>query len=483
VLFLTVLALGSLQGANAPDEPQWFVDRSVTLTPRPEPVPALKYRLLPLTPELKEGNAVPIYLRLLHERNDESRREWNEKPAAWNQLPLDQLPVGEIRKFLADNAYTMKQLELGARRTTAEWNYTLDAGNPIGILLPDAQGTRTYGGLLLLQARLEIAEGNYEAAAHTLQTGFALSRHVADGPFLINGLVANAIGSQFADALLEWVARADAPNLYWALTALPQPLIDLRKELEIDQRIFELQFPILADLKRERTPAEWDAALKQLRTEVERLRPITYEKGADNKNKLAPPGRAPTDPAAESPELPAARKYLVERLQLPAARVDAMPPAQVLLLHLAAVIDELRDDLFKGASLPVPQALPVLQAAEKRLQATPDTEATWIPRTLLSAIPRVVVSVSRLERQLAALRVIEAVRLHATAHDGHLPDKLADITEVPVPDDPGTGRPFDYRRETETATLIGPPLNVPVRPKHPVPKTALRFRLTIKSKG
>ena len=86
-----------------------------------------------------------------------------------------------------------------------------------------------------------------------------------------------------------------------------------------------------------------------------------------------------------------------------------------------------------------------------------------------------------LEREV--MRVIEAVRLHAAGHEGRLPDKLADITAVPVPLDPGTGRSFEYQVESGTATLIGPPLNVPVRKNQPVPKTGLRYRLTIKGKG
>jgi len=69
----------------------------------------------------------------------------------------------------------MKQLDLGARRKTAEWNYTLDAGDPIGILLPDAQFMRNYGGLLVLKARLEMAEGDYTAAAHTSRPGLPLA--------------------------------------------------------------------------------------------------------------------------------------------------------------------------------------------------------------------------------------------------------------------------------------------------------------------
>ena len=222
------LACGAQDAAAKAEEEKWAVDRSLSLSPRSETAPALKHRLFPMAVDLKEGNAVPIYLRLVHEQNDEARKLWRDKSAEWNKLPLDKLPLAEARKFLDDRKYMMKQLDLGARRTSAEWNYTLDAGDPIGLLLPDAQGMRIYGSLLTLKARVELAEGNYAAATQTLQTGFAMSRHVAEGPFLVNGLVAVAVATQLADVLLDWVSRADAPNLYWSITALPRPLIDFR---------------------------------------------------------------------------------------------------------------------------------------------------------------------------------------------------------------------------------------------------------------
>ena len=38
-----------------------------------------------------------------------------------------------------------------------------------------------------------------------------------------------------------------------------------------------------------------------------------------------------------------------------------------------------------------------------------------------------------IERRLAALRTIEAIRMFAASHDGKLPAALGDIKEVPVP--------------------------------------------------
>jgi len=165
---------------------------------------------------------------------------------------------------------------------------------------------------------------------------------------------------------------------------------------------------------------------------------------------------------------------------MPADKVDAMAPAQVILLCLEGIKDDLRDDFFKSVYLPASQALPVAEAADKRLKATPNTETTRLPRTFLPAIPKVIVANNRLERKIAALRIIEALRLYAAGHDGQLPEKLSDITEVPVPLDPGTGKPFEYQREKDMATLIAPPLSV--QSTYISAPTGQRYRLTLKSK-
>src|SRR5260370_273349 len=108
------------------DEPaeKWLLDRAGTIAPAAAPVPIFKYRLYPKMTDRKDGNAVPIYLRFAHERSDAWKKQLREKPAEWNKLPLDQLPLAEVKKFLDEHKYNLKQLDLGARRKTAEWNYT-----------------------------------------------------------------------------------------------------------------------------------------------------------------------------------------------------------------------------------------------------------------------------------------------------------------------------------------------------------------------
>src|SRR6266568_2980524 len=80
-------------------------------------------------------------------------------------------------------------------------------------------------------------------------------------------------------------------------------------------------------------------------------------------------------------------------------------------------------------------------------------------RLLAPAITKVLAADIRLDRQLAMLRVIEAVRLYAAEHDGQLPEKLSDVGErVSLPADPATAKPFDYTLEDKrTFRLTAPP--------------------------
>src|SRR5262249_10492651 len=65
------------------------------------------------------------------------------------------------------------------------------------------------------------------------------------------------------------------------------------------------------------------------------------------------------------------------------------------------------------------------------------------------------VAQQRHQRQTNLLRAIEALRMHAAEH-GRFPDKLEDVTVVPVPRDPYTGKPFEYSGGGGVAKLSTP---------------------------
>jgi hypothetical protein len=61
----------------------------------------------------------------------------------------------------------------------------------------------------------------------------------------------------------------------------------------------------------------------------------------------------------------------------------------------------------------------------------------------LPALGRSYYSATRLDQGIALLRAVEALRMYTAEHKNQWPAKLDDCT-VPVPDDPVTGKPFNY---------------------------------------
>src|SRR5262249_53830972 len=140
---LLVCVVSAARAEDKPPSP-WAVDRSVTVSPQAAPKPALRYRLMPLSSTLKEGNAVPIYLRLVHEQNDAQRKYGTESPKKGNPCLWKKIPQNKAKNSLRGMRNFTRQIEVGARRRTAEWNYTIEEPNPIGMLLPDVQWMRNY---------------------------------------------------------------------------------------------------------------------------------------------------------------------------------------------------------------------------------------------------------------------------------------------------------------------------------------------------
>jgi hypothetical protein len=68
-------------------------------------------------------------------------------------------------------------------------------------------------------------------------------------------------------------------------------------------------------------------------------------------------------------------------------------------------------------------------------------------------VSKSIASFARLDRQIAALTAVEAIRSYAAAHGGALPARLEDVSDTPVPQNPVTGKPFEYRVENGSATL------------------------------
>jgi hypothetical protein len=94
-------------------------------------------------------------------------------------------------------------------------------------------------------------------------------------------------------------------------------------------------------------------------------------------------------------------------------------------------------------------------------------------RQLKESHARVRQLMHRLDRDVAALQCIEALRHYAATHDGQLPKQMTDITDITVPKNPETQKPFGYRLDGSKAILDA------AAPQGGQPRDALRYEITL----
>ena len=447
VCALALISPLSGRAAEKPDAAQIVI--RMTVKPMPAPKPALKYQLLPELREMNPGNPIQAYAKCFAEQhNFFFSKDVAEKRELWQKLPLKDLPVSEMQYYktyrgrgplgLADQA---------ARLDTPDWQILIPLKNEgLHLLLPDVQQLRTLAGALKVRFRLELAEGRLDDAFVTAKTMLALSRHMGEHPSLIGELVAIAIASLTLETVDEFIQQPGCPNLFWALTDLPSPFIDLRKGSQADRLMLEKEFALL----NEREPMTDE----QLHKVIEHYSELIRGFGNTNAKELKKAETWMRERLGNEDYLRAARQRLIE-YGLNEDAVAKFPKLQVFLLDQGREVKIWRDELNKALALPYWQASRILDAAP-RLQI--DTNYLFF-----GTLPiKVKHAQARLDQRLALLRCVEALRLYAAEHNDSLPEKLDDIP-LPLPVDPATGKPFRYKVESGTAHLEGANLVIPVR--------------------
>jgi hypothetical protein len=74
-------------------------------------------------------------------------------------------------------------------------------------------------------------------------------------------------------------------------------------------------------------------------------------------------------------------------------------------------------------------------------------------KQLKPAHDMVLKQMNHVDRKIAALQCIEALRLYAGSHDGKFPQMLSDVTDIKIPVDPVTKKPFSYKSTGSEAVL------------------------------
>jgi len=445
------------------------------VTPAPLPSPLLKYRFWPSAAEMHDSDAslliatsVAQYQSVYHRHSatddqppkDENLRlaidrllratEWQQEDVQLAQR-IVQLTETEVLNPLA-RAALFDDADWGHWKIFREQHWT----EAYQTLLPIQQESRWLGRLLSLKARLAARNGDIATAVNTLRTQFRLGHHIADSPFLVSRLVGAAICFQAANEILRLSEHTASANLYFALATLPNSPITMRPSVEAEWAVVEgaigwpddEQFGLL-------TESEW--------------RDIFIDQAEDlikfgGRNQLNLPEPVKSDPILRRAaagiqtslrailQYPRAKQLLIDDGASP-AEVDNMPVGEVIARIQHSTTQRVLQRSLSHLYLP-PHERPRTNAQWNDDIDSPDAFITVPPvvRLLRPVISNVNVSEVRLSGQIAALKTIEALRAHA-AETGSWPTSLADIEVVPIPVNPWTGQPFEYRLENDIAIL------------------------------
>jgi hypothetical protein len=416
----------------------------LVIEPMPAPRPALKYQLLPELKEMNPGNPIYGYLKCFGEQQNfffnKTSVEAREK---WETMPLKDLPLKELQGY---GSAALSQADYAARLDTPDWQILLKAKKEgHSLLLPDLHQLRLLATALKVRFRAEVAERKFDDAVATAKTMLALARHLGEHPTSIGNLVGIVVANVALGPMEEMIQQPGCPNLYWAITDLPDPLVGTRKGYQGARLAVAAEFAGLQE-----TLPMSEAELRQAGPVHGQLLKYVTERG---KREMEGWLRARV---LDEAHVQAARKRLLQA-GLPEDLVQSFPALQVVLLDDKHEFEARLEEDIKWMGLPYWQAEQgFLDNAAARQQN--DTVLGKILETLFGTQRVELLSVrkaqARLDQRIALLRHVEALRLYAANHEGKLPARLEDIG-VPLSVDPVTGKPFVYRVAGETASLRG----------------------------
>ncbi len=365
----------------------------------------------------------------------------------------EKFPIEKARDFVKRFQRTYERLETGSRCENCDWEYHIRGNKEIlTVPLPEIQECRDLARALQAKCRLEIFEGKYEDAIRTARVGKILARHMGQNtPMIVAPLIGIAIDSMMNECLLELVQRPDAPNLYWALSTLPDPPFVFTNTPEAEVDLIRIMIPELAramDDPESLSEEDWKVFDQNLIQMIPAFSNAGYSQETRSTAGLF---------LAKSwgiTAYPKAKQWLLSEGKTP-EEIKNLPVAKVLGLWSVYRFAIVRDEYLKCSELPAWQLRAINPESfwndGKFEIATP---LDVLASLMFPAITAYRNALARAEANNDLMRIVEAIRLYGAEHDGKLPERLEEITSVPIPPfDPMSGQPYVYTLKDGTATV------------------------------
>ena len=234
------------QPATAPAARPSQYDRALTVSPAAADGVAGSFAYSQQTLDLRDENAAPLYLQAFIMAPDfwaTNGQEWNE--VYYDQSPQERDPAA-VEALLKQYQTAFEICEPAVRRTWSDFGSPLREKG-ISTLLPYLNQCRMLANAMDLSVDYQRLGGNHDAAEEMTRRLFVLGRHVGNArqPLLVDGLVGVGIAAMAAKQASQLAEMPGAPNRYWAVATLPQPMFDTAAWLTAERWTLRYTFPAL----------------------------------------------------------------------------------------------------------------------------------------------------------------------------------------------------------------------------------------------
>ena len=456
----------------------------LTLHPAPEPVPALKYKLITDPAYQVDRNANIHYLKaggFFEEYPARSELDkWEEKAKRliesrdpkeqaksafnWCDAAPEELPLEDVKKMLKILRFQERELAKAEKCRYADFGHdnVFESKDPFGYMLPQIQSMRDLARWQSVRYRVALREGRLDDAIRILRQEYTMAKHLEQDLFLVSNLVGIAISGINDENVLYIIQRPDCPSLYWAMAAIPRNWCDMDRSLSIEKRTMKTYFPYREKICNPDShfPEEfWREYALDFSQKFLHIFKAYYSW------RESPLARNLNDrPLLLSASFviaayPKAKRYLIEDIGLDRKKVEAFPPVRVVGMAATFSVDHLLDMDSKLAVLPSDQASKWEETVWTQKANTIKRLglAGGLAQGLNSSVWMILHrSVTRQQQGFNIIQTLEALRIYAYHHGGKLPESIENL-DPPAQKDPFTDKHFSYRLEKDGKAILDAP--------------------------
>lgn len=404
--------------------------------------PALKYRLT-FAPEFLTGdNPKPLYEKAnLAMKDTENAVDQIIDMAPGNWTADDVLRIRDLLKRV--QPILDLAMQIGKCREYPADHLDFTSIQDLQGKINNVNDFKWLASLATAQAKSMAVEGRFDEAFEWIRVAMQIADQSASNHLLINAMVAEGIHGLVNKRLLEIIQLPGAPNIYWPLAQLRRPTIDISTALDTEISFISSCYKDILD-PLTMTADQWQKFY------VDFLRMTGQSSANDAKTKL---GAAMYGALFE----PSAREYMLKN-GFTEKQLEKYDPVQIVGYYFIGSTRNYNDEIRKLIRLPYHQTHSAFAALKEEFDPEKSPRNVLLLLSINGETARKLLSnQAKIERDFSMLKNFEAIRNFAALHKNTLPKTLDEIKDLPLDQDPTTGKLFEWVIKSPKTGILSSP--------------------------